>query len=146
MAEFETIIEALENRVMRSWMRGDGSDIKKLVSRDFIFMFGTTPPALLDRPSFLAAIGNKTGGGLSCTGFRFRELVSRRHGKAVWFTCRAELEMSLGGREWHGDFLQTDLWRKPALGRSWKLAERSLAPLENEVRFSDNIRRLQLWH
>lgn len=141
MAELEASFEVLENRLMRAWMHRDAREMKALVSGDFIAMFGTTPPVLLDRASFIAGAEN----GFRCEGFRFHEITARRYARSVWFTAHVELEMRLGQREWSGHFLLTDLWRKARVRRSWKLAERSLAPVESNQHLSTAIRALQLW-
>ncbi|QIQ86242.1 MAG: hypothetical protein G9473_05740 [Erythrobacter sp.] len=99
------------------------------------------PPVLLDRASFLAAASR----GLALTGFRLREVTGRSHGGGVWFTAHAEMEIAVGRDTWSGGFLLTDLWRKSGLRRRWKLAERSLAPVEANEALSHAIRALQLW-
>lgn len=141
MTDIEPQFEVLENRLMRAWMHRDTRDMKALVTGDFIFMFGTTPPVLLDRASYVAGIEN----GFRLEGFRFQEVTARKHGASVWFTAHVELELKLGPRSWEGHFLLTDLWRKGRVRRRWKLAERSLAPAEANRPLSDAIRALQLW-
>mgnify|MGYP001549951209 CR=1 FL=1 len=141
MADLEATIEVLEHRLMRAWMHRDARDVKALVRGDAILMFGTKPPVLLDRPSLVAARDR----GLQCKGFKFAEITARRHGACVWFTGHVELEMKIGAQDWSGNFLLTDLWRKGTVRRRWKLAERSLAPLEERSSLFDAIRALQLW-
>ncbi|MEE4207581.1 MAG: nuclear transport factor 2 family protein [Erythrobacter sp.] len=141
MADDTPEFEALELALMRGWMESDRAALKALVRSDCVMMFATTPPVLLDRASFLAACDK----GFVLAGFRFREVTARRYGRTAWFTGHAELELRLGQRQWKGGFLLTDLWRKARLSRRWKLAERSLAPVEANETLSDMIRRLQLW-
>jgi hypothetical protein len=112
MASVEAEIEALELRLMRAWVAGDPKEAKKLLGRDFMAMFGTLPPQLLDRPSFLAGVER----GFACTKFAFREVFVRPHGKSAWFVAGAELELRLGAKVWSGPFLVTGLWRKGAIG------------------------------
>ncbi|KPP90263.1 DUF4440 domain-containing protein [Erythrobacter sp. HL-111] len=140
MADVTPEFEALEIALMRAWMEADRRALKSHLAADCVLMFGTAPPVLLDRASFLAA-----GRGFALTGFRLREVTARRHGGNVWFTGHAELELALGRGSWSGGFLLTDLWRRGRIGRRWKLAERSLAPVEADRTFSDAIRALQLW-
>jgi ketosteroid isomerase-like protein len=144
MADTTAEIEALSLATMRAWVAGDPKAMKKLIARDFMMMVGTSPPQLLDRPSFLAAIER----GFACTRFAFREVFVRQHGKAAWMVAGAELELRLGLKTWTGRFLVTDLWQKGAIG-GWKLAERSLAKLEDEAtggdRLAESVRALQLW-
>ena len=140
MAETAAEIEALALTAMRAWVAGDGKAMKKLTTRDFMMLVGSTPPQLLDRPSFLAAMER----GFACTRFTFREVIVRVYGKSAWFVAGAELELALGGKVWSGGFMITDLWRKGAIG-GWKLAERSLARLDGDDTIAPTIARLQLW-
>lgn len=140
MTSNETEIEALELRHMRAWVAGDGKAMKALLARDFMAMLGTLPPQLLDRPSFLAGIER----GFACTRFAMREVFVRQHGKTAWFVAGTELEMRLGAKRWAGPFLVTGLWRKGAIG-GWKLAERSLARLDQDDGFAAAVAKLQLW-
>lgn len=140
MASPEAEIEALELRLMRAWVAGDGKEMKKLLARDFMAMIGTLPPQLLDRPSFLAGFER----GFACTRFAMREVFVRQHGKIAWFVAGAELELGLGAKVWSGPFLITGLWRKGAIG-GWKLAERSLARLDQGENLAGALGKLQLW-
>lgn len=140
MADVAVEIEALELRLMRAWVAGDAKEAKKLTTRDFMCMVGTLPPQLLDRPSFLAGVER----GFACTKFAFREVFARQHGKNAWFVAGAELELGLGAKVWSGPFLVTGLWRKGAIG-GWKLAERSIARLEEGEGLAAAVGKLQLW-
>jgi ketosteroid isomerase-like protein len=140
VASPDTEIEALVLAQMRAWVGGDAKAMKKLLARDFMMMLGSTPPQLLDRPSFLAAIER----GFACTRFTFREVIVRAHGKSAWFVAGAELELAFGSQRWSGSFLVTDLWRKGTIG-GWKLAERSLARLDADESLARAVARLQLW-
>ena len=140
MANVESEIEALELRLMRAWLARDAKEVKKLLGRDFMAMIGTLPPQLLDKPSFLAGVER----GFACTKFAFREVFVRSHGKAAWFVAGAELELGLGGRVWSGPFLITGLWRKGTIG-GWKLAERSLARIDEGEGLAAAVSKLQLW-
>ncbi|MFL0356796.1 nuclear transport factor 2 family protein [Erythrobacter sp. GH1-10] len=140
MAEIAPIIEASELRLMQAWMHRDAGTIRKLAARDFMMILGTNPPELLDRPSFVAAIERD----LRCSGFRLGENLVRQHGRTAWFTAGAELEVSLGAKDWSGRFLLTGLWRKFRIG-GWKLVERGLSKVEDDGTHAETVRRLQLW-
>lgn len=140
MADTAAAIEALALAAMRAWVAGDAKAMKKLTHRDFMMLVGSTPPQLLDRPSFLAAMDR----GFACTRFTFREVIVRNYGKSAWFVAGAELELAFGTQVWSGGFLVTDLWRKGAIG-GWKLAERSLARLDGDDTIAAAVSRLQLW-
>ncbi|MEL7447221.1 MAG: nuclear transport factor 2 family protein [Pseudomonadota bacterium] len=142
MAEISAIFEALENQLMRAWMRGDEKELRKVIARDCIFMIATTPPEILDRPSFLKAMND----GFACQRFRFHQVAARQHGRSAWFVGHAELELRLGGQDWNGHFMLTDLWRKSRIRRNWLLAERSIAMMDADRFLSGKIHKLQLWH
>jgi hypothetical protein len=82
--------------------------------------------------------------GLACTRFAFHEVFVREHGKSAWFVAGAELELRLGAEVWSGPFLVTGLWRKGTIG-GWKLAERSLARLDEGDNLAAAVGKLQLW-
>jgi hypothetical protein len=140
VAQISETIQALELRLMQAWMHRDAAAIRKLAARDCMMIFATTPPEILDRPSFAESVERD----FRCIGFRMGESVARQYGRSAWFTASADLELKLGVREWNGRFLVTDLWRKHRIG-GWKLAERSLAALDGDERLADGVRRLQMW-
>ena len=140
MAKIEANIKELQLRFMQSWMHRDVGAIRSLAARDCMIIFGTNPPELLDRPSFVAALEKD----FRCLGFRMGESFVRRYGKTAWFTAPVELELKRGAREWKGRFLTTSMWRKFTIG-GWKLVESSLAPVDRDDRLADSVRRVQLW-
>lgn len=142
MDEISATLEAVENQLMRAWMRGDEKDVRKLVAKDCIITVGTAPLEILDRPSFVRAMG----GGFQCCGFRMKEIAVRKYGKMAWFVCNAELELRVGREDWQGSFMMTDLWKRSRLNRRWMLAERSLCQIDAHVEKAASLRSLQLWH
>lgn len=141
MAISEAEIEALALAAMRAWVAGDEKAMKKLTAKDFLMLVGTTPPQLLDRPSFFAALT----GGFACRKFTFREVIARKHRDAAWFVAGAELDLQLGARAWTGPFLVSALWRKSAWSSRMLLAELSLARLDPDEGLAASVARLQLW-
>jgi hypothetical protein len=141
VAVSEAEIEALAIGAMRAWVSGDVKAMKKLTRRDFLMLIGSTPPQLLDRPSFLAAMER----GFSCTRFTFREVIARQHRDAAWFVAGAELDLGLGMRQWTGAFLVSGLWRQGTWSRKWKLADFSLARLDPDKDLAAAVSKLQLW-
>lgn len=141
MAVSEAEIEAMTLTAMRAWVAGDAKAMKKLTKRDFLMLIGSTPPQLLDRPSFLAAMER----GFACRKFTFREVIARQHGDAAWFVAGAELDLALGARAWTGMFLVSALWRKGGWSSRWMLADLSLARLDPDADLAAAVRRLQLW-
>ena len=141
MAAREAEIEAYALTAMRAWVAGDVKAMKKLTAREFLVLVGSTPPQLLDRPSFLAAMDKS----FACARFAFREVIARQHGEAAWFCAGAELELMVAGKPLSGPFLVTALFRKGTWSSKMKLAELSLARLDPDADLAPALTRLQLW-
>lgn len=141
MDQFTARIETLEHQWMRAWMQRDRNAMKALASRDFIFLLGATKPALLDRASWLEAATTR----FRCTAYRFGEVYVRRHGGTAVFAAPLTIEASIGSDEWTGAAWVTDLWRRSAVKRKWRLVERVLARADGEQAFPPAIRAMQLW-
>lgn len=92
MADIPALIQEREERFLDSWLRRDTADLKRLVSRDCVMIFGATPLEVLDRVSFVAAVERD----FRLLGFRCAEAVVRRYDKFAWYTSSAELELKLG--------------------------------------------------
>ncbi|NQX95411.1 MAG: nuclear transport factor 2 family protein [Erythrobacter sp.] len=140
MSKIEGTIQAQQLRFLQSWMHRSTADLKRLTTRDCVFMFGSNPPELLDRVSFVDALERD----FRCIGFRLGESIVRRHGRSAWFVAPIDLELKLGAREWKGRFLITSLWVKGALG-GWKMADTSISPVAEDERLAESVRRLQMW-
>ena len=141
MDAFAAKIEALEHQWMRAWMHRDRKAMKALSSRDFIFLFGSTKAAILDRPSWLDA----ATGRFRCDGYRFGEVYVRRHGATALFACQAEIEAKMDARDWSGPVWITDLWQRSRIRRNWHLVERVLSRPDTHDEMPAEIRSLQLW-
>lgn len=141
MADITVDLKVREDLLMQAWLRRDKGSLKKFLERDFTMIVGAEKPQILDRPSFLGACEAQ----FCLQGFRFGEAYANRYGKFAWFAGAVDLEMRLAGKPWKGTFWLTDLWRKTAFGRGWKVAERSLSPAEPDEEISHAIHRLQLW-
>jgi hypothetical protein len=142
MADIIAKIEADALLLMQAWMHRDAGTLKKLIHRDCTMMFGTHPPQLLDRPSFLSSLDR----GMRLEGFKLGEALVKRYNKSVWWSAGAQLDLKLGRTDWSAPFLITDLWRKTAFG-GWKLVERSISPTANDDdhQLAAQLRQLQLW-
>ncbi|MCV0383505.1 MAG: nuclear transport factor 2 family protein [Erythrobacter sp.] len=141
MDEFASRIEALEHRWMRGWMQRDRSGMKGLATRDFIFLLGSTKPAILDRASWLEAATTRW----LCNGYRFSEVYVRRHGRLAVFAEQMEIEAEMDGREWSGPVWITDLWQRGRVRRGWRIAERTLSRPDYDPATTDAVRSMQLW-
>lgn len=141
MDDFASRIEALEHRWMRAWMQRDRNQMKALASRDFIFLLGSTNAAILDRTSWLEASTTR----LRCKSYRFGEVYVRRHGPIAVFATQMTLEASMGEHDWSGQTWLTDLWRRSAVRRKWRLLERTISRPDPDEELPRAIRSMQLW-
>ena len=141
MNDFTSKIEALELRWMRAWVNADRPEMKGLASRDFIFLFASTTPTILDRASWLdGALGR-----LRCDSFRFGNGYVRRHGAYAVFAAPVELKATLDGRALFEGAFVTDVWRRSKVRRRWQLVERTLVPTDSIAELPSAVRSLQLW-
>ncbi|MGI8942733.1 MAG: nuclear transport factor 2 family protein [Qipengyuania sp.] len=141
MDEFAAKIEALEHQWMRSWMQRDRSQMKKLASRDFIFLLGGHKAAILDRASWLEAATTR----FKCSGYRFDEVYVRRHGSVAVFATQMSLDASMGGSDWSGDTWVMDLWKRSPVKRRWQILERTISRPDTDEEMPKAIRAMQLW-
>ena len=142
MSDHSAEIEAATLNMLRAWVAGDVNAMKKLTPREFFFMIGTSPPQLLDRPSFLAALDRA----FACRRFALREVFARKHGNAGWLVAGAELDLVVGGKPWTGPFLISAFWRPSMWTGKWLLADFSLARVDPDEGLAQNVRALQLWN
>ena len=73
-------------------------------------------------------------------GAAWKGVPSGRHGLVGCYSMQTYKHINSG----EGGFLITDLWRKGTIG-GWKLAERSLARLDQDDSIAAAVSRLQLW-
>jgi len=141
MGDISASIETLEHRLMRSWIRGDVRELKKLVDRGCIVQFAAQKRVILDRLSWLEAVESD----FLCHGYQMGDVYVRRHGPIAVLNARFELDMELRGKPWKGSFWVSDVWKKSRLKRSYLLIERSISRPEAEPEVASKIRSLQLW-
>ena len=141
MADLTSTLEALEHQWMRAWIEQDTKALKAQTARNFRFVLGAERPVLLDRTSLIEAPSQ----GFACKGYRFGKIYVRKHGRIAIFATPAEIDMKLDHEVWKGQFWMQDLWTKPR-GRGWRLLERNLARLEEDVAVAKALHALQLWH
>jgi ketosteroid isomerase-like protein len=141
MADVTSLIETMENRWMRAWVRRDLKELKSLTARDFILLTGTKPPAILDRPSWLDAAGKR----YVCSAYRFGEVYVREWGQIALFTSPVELDATMDDQDWSGRFWVTDIWRKGRVRRGWKLVQRVVSRGDEDPQLRAGIKSLQLW-
>src|SRR5690348_8206209 len=118
MADLTPVIETMENRWMRAWVNRDAKLLKSLTARDFILMFSSKPPAILDRPSWLEAAAER----YHCSSYRFADIYVRDWGTVSVFTASLEIKATMDGHDWSERLWVTDVWRRGRVRRGWKLA------------------------
>lgn len=141
MDQFAAKIETLEHQWMRAWIQRDRNAMKALASRDFIFLLGSTRPAILDRASWLEAATTR----FRCTSYRFGEIYVRKHGSVSVFAAPITLEASIAGEDWSGEAWLTDVWQRSAVRRKWRLIERTISRPDGDKQMPGAIQSMQLW-
>jgi len=141
MADLSPVIETMEHRWMRAWVERDLKALKSLTSRNFIFLMGSKPPALLDNRSWLEAATQR----YFCRSYRFGDIYVRDFGGMAMFATQLEIDATLDGKDWSGRFWVTDLWRKGKVRRRWQIVERVVSRLDESKDAPAGVRSLQLW-
>jgi hypothetical protein len=135
-------IEALETQLMRAWVNGERKALRDLLSRRFRMVVGASAPVLLDRKSLLEAAGDRW----RLKRFRFGQSIYAREIDGIGiFAAEVELEGMIDGKDVGGRWWQADVWKRGGLGRKWRLVDRQLARLDDDQRFPQAVRALQLW-
>jgi hypothetical protein len=141
MADLVPLIETLEHRLMRAWVARDARTLKALTSRKFRLVIGSKPCVILDAPSWLHAATER----FLCSGYRFSDIYVHALGGVAIFATHLSLEATLDDRDWSREVWLTDVWRKPGVGRGWRLVDRVLSRSEDDSQVPLAVRRLQLW-
>lgn len=141
MADLTPVIETIENRWMRAWVKRDAKALKAITAKDFILLIGSKPPVILDRPSFLEAAAER----YTCSSFRFGDIYVRHWGSFALFTASLELKTRMDGNNWSEKLWVVDLWRKGRMRRGWKLVQRSVSRVDEDPELRSAIKSLQLW-
>ena len=141
MADLLPVIETMEHRWMRAWIGRDLRTLRALTSRNFMMLVGSKPPVILDARSWLEAAGAR----YQCTGYQFGDIYARELGSVVLFASSLDIQAVVDGQDWSGRLWVTDLWRKTAVRRRWRMVQRVLARPEDNGQVPNAIRALQLW-
>ncbi len=141
MANLPPVIETLEHRWMRAWVARDARTLKSLTSGKFRFVTGSQPCVILDATSWLQAATTR----YLCSSYRFGDIYVHDLDGAAVFASQLTLEARLDDADWSGQVWVTDVWRKTAIRRSWRLADRVFSRLEERSEVPAAIRSLQLW-
>lgn len=141
MADLTPIIETMENRWMRAWVRRDARELKSATARSFILLTGSKPPAILDNRSWIEAATTRW----QCSWFRFGDIYVRDVGNLALFASQLELKATMDGRDWSGTYWVTDLWKKGRVRRRWRMVQRVMSRVDDKADIAAGIRSLQLW-
>lgn len=141
MADLVTVIETMEHRWMRAWVRGDRRTLKSLTSRNFRLLIGSRPSVILDAPSWMEAATSR----YLCSSYRFGDVYVRQHGAVALFASQLDWEATIDGNDWSGEVWVVDLWRKGGLRRGWRMVERVISRPEDSPQVPAAIRSMQLW-
>ncbi len=126
---------------MRAWVARDVRTLKALTSRNFMLVMGAEPCVILDAKSWLEAAATR----YVCTSYRFGDIYARDLGSVALFASQLDLEASVDGQDWSGRLWVTDLWRKSAVRRNWRLIERVVSRPQDRPELPAAIRSMQLW-
>jgi hypothetical protein len=141
MTDLTPIIETMENRYMRAWVKRDARELKAMTARNFRLVMGSRPCALLDAPSWVDAATDR----FRCLGYRFGDIYVRDVGSAAVFASQMTIEARMDDQDWSGEYWVTDIWRKSRVRRRWRLVERILSRPETDRQVAAGIQSLQLW-
>ena len=141
MANLHPFIETLERSYMRAWITGDAKALKALTARNFRMVIAAKPSVILDYKSWVEAATTR----YLCSSYRFGDIYVRDLGAMTIFATRLEIESTMDGHDWSGEYWITDLWRKSRLRRNWRMVERVISRPEENPDAAAAIRSLQLW-
>ena len=141
MADLTPHIETMENRWMRAWVQRDVRTLKSITAKDFILLTASRPPAILDRPSWLEAVGKRC----FCSAYSFGDIYVRDWGPVALFAAPLELKATMDVRDWSQSLWVADLWRRGRVRRGWKLAQRIVSRTADDPEPRAAIKALQLW-
>jgi hypothetical protein len=141
MADLTPVIETMEHRWMRAWVNRDLKALRAITSKDFMLLTGSKPPAILDRRSWLEAVGKRW----DCSSYRFGDIYVRDLGSVAIFAAPLELKATMDGHDWSGPVFVTDLWRRGRVRRGWKMVQRIVSTPDAKANVAAAIKSLQLW-
>ncbi len=141
MADILQILETLENRWMRAWIGRDARVLKALTARNFRMVIGSRPSVMLDYSSWIDAAATR----YRCKSYRFGDLYARNLGSIAVFATQVDLEATIDGHDFSGQMWITDLWKKSAVRRQWRMVERVVSRPDDNQQTPAAVRSLQLW-
>lgn len=141
MANLHAIIETMERSYMRAWINGETKALKALTARNFRMVIAARPSVILDYKSWVDAATTR----YLCSSYRFGDIYVRDLGAMTIFATRLEIQATMDGHDWSGEYWITDLWRKSKVRRHWRLVERVVSRPDENPDAAAAIQSLQLW-
>lgn len=117
---------ALEKRWMDSLKIGDAESLGEIISADFTFA----------SPRLTAEVGNRTRyfdyavRDLKLTSYEFDKATVRLFGRTAIVSCLLKQKATVGGADWGGSYLVTDVWLNRA--GIWRVVSRHESPLPEQ--------------
>jgi ketosteroid isomerase-like protein len=109
-------IEARERQWMQAWVDKDLATCASILADDFILT--SARGTLMPKEAWLANAGSV----FNCTAFEWLELLVRPFDNMAIVHGRSRQAASVGGQDWSGVFLTTDVWMRR--GESWQVVAR----------------------
>ena len=103
-ASYGTDIQALERQWMQAWVDNDLATCAAILADDFLLT--SARGVLMSKDAWLANAGSV----FKSTAFEWLELVVRPFGDVAVVHGRSRQQASVGGQDWSGVFLTTDVW------------------------------------
>jgi ketosteroid isomerase-like protein len=109
-------IQALERKWMQAWVNGDIGACASILADDFVLT--SARGVLMPKDAWLTNAASV----FKCTAFEWLELLVRPFGEVAVVHGRSRQEASVGGQDWSGAFLTTDVWVRR--GGTWQVVAR----------------------
>lgn len=97
-------IQRLERRWMQAWVEGDQATCASILADDFVLT--SARGVLMPKAEWLA----KAATVFRCSAFEWLELLVRPLGEVAVVHGRSRQQATVGGQDWSGVFLTTDVW------------------------------------
>ena len=123
----QTEQEILE--LAHEWMeaigRRDAAMLDKIIADDFVLTGWSADGQLTDKKSYLEDCLRPVN--VENASYRYERLKFRTYGDTVIVNCTFSSRAIVGGKEWGGDFLLTDVWVRE--DGQWRVVTRHSNPL-----------------
>ncbi len=123
-AETQKTLLSLEQKLMESLKVGDADSLSLIIGNDFTFVNPRLSGKVTDRAKYLEHALRDT----KLTAYEFDKTTVQIFGKTAVVTGRLKQSATVGGTDWSGTYLVTDVW--VSRNGSWRVVTRheSLLP------------------